>query len=82
MPEIVRDFFWDDHFRSKWDDMLAYSETISECPTTGTMVVQWIRKVILCIIHVFQLFSLDCMRLLSHLLGPCSFHFSAKTENT
>ncbi|XP_010099429.2 uncharacterized protein LOC21386794 [Morus notabilis] len=44
MPEIVRDFFWDDHFRSKWDDMLAYSETISECPTTGTMVVQWIRK--------------------------------------
>lgn len=43
-PELVRDFFWDDVFRSKWDDMLAYSTTLEECPTTGTMVVQWIRK--------------------------------------
>ncbi|KAL5737116.1 hypothetical protein ACOSQ2_031904 [Xanthoceras sorbifolium] len=43
-PEIVRDFFWDDVFRSKWDDMLAYSTTIEECPTTGTMLVHWIRK--------------------------------------
>ncbi|KAB2001036.1 hypothetical protein ES319_D12G272900v1 [Gossypium barbadense] len=41
---IVRDFFWDDEFRPKWDDMLAYSATIEECSTTGTMVVQWIRK--------------------------------------
>lgn len=46
MPEMVREFFWDDEFRPKWDDMLAYSKTINECPTTGTMVVQWIRKVI------------------------------------
>ncbi|XP_068650025.1 uncharacterized protein [Aristolochia californica] len=43
-PELVRDLFWDDQFRSKWDDMLIYSSTLEECPTTGTMVVQWIRK--------------------------------------
>jgi len=43
-PELVRDFFWDDEFRSNWDDMLASSTTIEECPTTGTMIVQWIRK--------------------------------------
>ncbi|XWS61414.1 hypothetical protein CRYUN_Cryun07bG0124000 [Craigia yunnanensis] len=43
-PKLVRDLFWDDEFRPKWDDMLAYSATIEECPTTGTMVVQWIRK--------------------------------------
>ncbi|KAJ7959428.1 StAR-related lipid transfer protein like [Quillaja saponaria] len=43
-PEIVRDFFWDDEFRPKWDDMLASSTTLEECPTTGTMVVQWVRK--------------------------------------
>ncbi|KAK4601119.1 hypothetical protein RGQ29_010623 [Quercus rubra] len=43
-PELVRDFFWDDEFRSNWDDMLIHSETLEECPTTGTMVVQWVRK--------------------------------------
>ncbi|KAK2664423.1 hypothetical protein Ddye_002997 [Dipteronia dyeriana] len=43
-PEMVRDFFWDDEFRSKWDDMLIHSSTLEECPTTGTMVVQWVRK--------------------------------------
>ncbi|KAL5551496.1 hypothetical protein UlMin_001672 [Ulmus minor] len=43
-PEMVRDFFWDDQFRSKWDDMLLHSSTLEECPTTGTMVVQWVRK--------------------------------------
>ncbi|KAI4307027.1 hypothetical protein L6164_030262 [Bauhinia variegata] len=43
-PEIVRDFFWDDEFRPNWDDMLASSTTLEECPTTGTMKVQWIRK--------------------------------------
>lgn len=41
----MRDFFWDDVFRSNWDDMLAYSKTIEEFPTTGTMIVHWIRKV-------------------------------------
>lgn len=43
-PEIVRDLFWDDEFRPRWDDMLANSSTIEECPTTGIMKVQWIRK--------------------------------------
>ncbi|KAG6746565.1 hypothetical protein POTOM_048917 [Populus tomentosa] len=44
-PEIVRDFFWDDDFRPKWDDMLSYSAISDECPTTGTMLVHWMRKV-------------------------------------
>ncbi|KAL1202744.1 hypothetical protein V5N11_031372 [Cardamine amara subsp. amara] len=43
-PEMVRDFFWDDEFRSKWDDMLLYSSTLERCKSTGTMVVQWVRK--------------------------------------
>lgn len=43
-PEIVRDFFWDDEFRLRWDDMLGDATTLDECPTTGTMVVQWIKK--------------------------------------
>lgn len=43
-PELVRDFFWDDNFRSKWDDMLIHATTLEECPTTGAMVVQWVRK--------------------------------------
>ena len=48
-PELVRDFFWDDEFRLKWDDMLSHAETLEDCPTTGTMVVQWVRKVRRCI---------------------------------
>ncbi|MCL7026751.1 hypothetical protein MKW94_011440, partial [Papaver nudicaule] len=44
-PELVRDFFWDDDFRSNWDDMLIRCKTLEECPITGTMVVHWIRKV-------------------------------------
>ncbi|KAF7816626.1 StAR-related lipid transfer protein 7, mitochondrial [Senna tora] len=43
-PEIVRDFFLDDEFRPRWDDMLARATTLEECPTTGTTKVQWIRK--------------------------------------
>lgn len=43
-PELLRDFFWDDEFRLKWDDMIVNAETIEECPTTGTMVVHWVRK--------------------------------------
>ncbi|XP_060203990.1 uncharacterized protein LOC132632165 [Lycium barbarum] len=43
-PELLRDFFWDDEFRVKWDDMLVHAETIEECPTTGTMIVHWVRK--------------------------------------
>ncbi|XWS48715.1 hypothetical protein CRYUN_Cryun13aG0100300 [Craigia yunnanensis] len=43
-PEMVRDFFWDDEFRSKWDNMLLSAATMEECPTAGTMVVHWVRK--------------------------------------
>ncbi|XWS39242.1 hypothetical protein CRYUN_Cryun18bG0033800 [Craigia yunnanensis] len=43
-PEVVRDFFWDDEFRPKWDTMLAYVKILEECPRTGTMIVHWIRK--------------------------------------
>lgn len=43
-PEMVRDFFWDDEFRLKWDDMLVYAGILEECPTTGAMVVHWVRK--------------------------------------
>lgn len=43
-PEMLRDFFWDDEFRLKWDDMLVKAETLEECPYNGTMVVQWVRK--------------------------------------
>ena len=44
-PELVRDFFWDDEFRPKWDPMLAYFKILDECPHTGMMVVHWIKKV-------------------------------------
>ncbi|XP_074319934.1 uncharacterized protein LOC141656779 [Silene latifolia] len=43
-PEMLRDFFWDDEFRSKWDNMLIHHETLEASKTTGTMVVQWVRK--------------------------------------
>ncbi|XP_050151716.1 uncharacterized protein LOC126626429 [Malus sylvestris] len=43
-PELLRDFFWDDEFRAKWDDMLVHASTLEECPTTGTMLVHWVRK--------------------------------------
>ncbi|KAJ3706215.1 hypothetical protein LUZ61_009920 [Rhynchospora tenuis] len=45
-PELVRDFFWDDEFRTKngWDDMLLHHESLDECAATGTMVVKWVRK--------------------------------------
>ncbi|TYJ19563.1 hypothetical protein E1A91_A09G199500v1 [Gossypium mustelinum] len=45
-PEMVRDFFWDDEFRSKlkWDEMLLSAETLESSPTDGTMMVQWVRK--------------------------------------
>ncbi|KAM7280210.1 hypothetical protein ACFE04_007344 [Oxalis oulophora] len=43
-PEMVRDFFWDDEFRMKWDDMILHASTLEECPKTGTMVVHWVRK--------------------------------------
>ncbi|KAJ9182224.1 hypothetical protein P3X46_006244 [Hevea brasiliensis] len=42
--ELVRDFFWDDEFRLKWDPMLAYFKILEEFPHTGTMIVHWIKK--------------------------------------
>lgn len=47
-PELVRDFFWVDEFRSNWDDKLIYFRTLDVLPQTGTMIVHWIRKVNLC----------------------------------
>lgn len=44
-PELVRDFFWDDEFRPKWDPMLSHFKILEECPQTGSMVVHWIKKV-------------------------------------
>ncbi|XP_030524305.1 uncharacterized protein LOC115736648 [Rhodamnia argentea] len=43
-PELLRDFFWDDEFRLKWEKMLVSCRTLHVCPRTGTMVVHWIRK--------------------------------------
>ncbi|XP_047337333.1 uncharacterized protein LOC124941109 [Impatiens glandulifera] len=43
-PEMVRDFFWDDEFRMKWDDMILHAEILEEFPSNGSMVVQWVRK--------------------------------------
>ncbi|GMJ08328.1 hypothetical protein like AT4G14500 [Hibiscus trionum] len=43
-PELVRDFFWDDEFRPKWDTMLSYVKILEECPRTGIMIVHWIKK--------------------------------------
>ncbi|KAM7485236.1 hypothetical protein LguiA_001245 [Lonicera macranthoides] len=43
-PELVRDFFWDDEFRPKWDPMLAHFKILEECPQTGKMIVHWIKK--------------------------------------
>lgn len=43
-PELVRDFFWDDEFRPKWDPMLAYFKILQESPHTGSMIIHWIKK--------------------------------------
>uniref|UniRef100_A0A7N0UU31 START domain-containing protein n=1 Tax=Kalanchoe fedtschenkoi TaxID=63787 RepID=A0A7N0UU31_KALFE len=43
-PEVVRDFFWDDEFRPKWDPMLAHFNILEEYPDTGASVVHWIKK--------------------------------------
>ncbi|XP_022159579.1 uncharacterized protein LOC111025953 isoform X2 [Momordica charantia] len=43
-PQMVRDFFWDDEFRMKWDDMLLSAQTLEDCPSTGNMTVHWVRK--------------------------------------
>ncbi|XP_051152741.1 uncharacterized protein LOC127266524 [Andrographis paniculata] len=43
-PELVRDFFWDDEFRPKWDPMLYHVKILEECPNTGMMIIHWIKK--------------------------------------
>ncbi|KAL5197651.1 hypothetical protein ABZP36_001163 [Zizania latifolia] len=43
-PELVRDFFWDDEFRLKWDPMLAHFKILDEFPQNGTMIIHWIKK--------------------------------------
>ncbi|XP_020252182.1 stAR-related lipid transfer protein 7, mitochondrial-like isoform X1 [Asparagus officinalis] len=43
-PELLRDFFWDDDFRTKWDDMLVYFRKLREYSDTGTVILHWIRK--------------------------------------
>lgn len=43
-PELVRDFFWDDEFRPKWDPMLVHVKILEECPETGMMIIHWIKK--------------------------------------
>lgn len=70
-PELVRDFFWDDEFRSKWDDMLAAYEIIEECSNMGIMVVKWIRKV-----GPFTCFKLADERLMVSLTNLCCFCIS------
>ncbi|XP_021727741.1 uncharacterized protein LOC110694877 [Chenopodium quinoa] len=42
--EMVRDFFWDDEFRPKWDPMLTYFKILEDYSHTGTMIVHWIKK--------------------------------------
>ncbi|BFG15936.1 hypothetical protein CerSpe_022100 [Prunus speciosa] len=43
-PELLRNFFWDDEFRPKWDNTLIHFQTLRVCPQTGSMTVHWIRK--------------------------------------
>ncbi|CAN4125215.1 unnamed protein product [Withania somnifera] len=43
-PDLVRDFFWDDEFRPKWDPMLGYFKILQEWPHTGSMIIHWIKK--------------------------------------
>ncbi|KAF6173462.1 hypothetical protein GIB67_027157 [Kingdonia uniflora] len=43
-PELVRDFFWDDEFRRRWDPMLSYFKIVEECHQTGKLIVHWIKK--------------------------------------
>ncbi|EPS72938.1 hypothetical protein M569_01819, partial [Genlisea aurea] len=43
-PDLVRDFFWDDEFRPKWDPMLVYVKILEECYDTGMMISHWVKK--------------------------------------
>ncbi|MCO5563574.1 hypothetical protein L7F22_017219 [Adiantum nelumboides] len=43
-PDIVRDFYWDDEFRSNWDDMIIYMKSLESCTETGAEIAHWVRK--------------------------------------
>lgn len=81
---MLKDFFWDDEFRVKWDDMLIHAETLEECPSTGTMVVQWVRKVWGRFCSSFVLWCSDCLDgiLIVFFLLLCSFPSFVVTEST
>ena len=44
-PDQVKDFYWDDAFRSVWDDMLIHAKTLEGCMETGAEIAHWVRKV-------------------------------------
>lgn len=82
-PELVRDFFWDDELRPKWDPMLAHFKILEECPDTGMMIVHWIKKV--CEREVLDSNIKACLteQLNTCLLMPlCSSLSSVVTGNT
>ena len=77
---MVRDFFWDDEFRTKWDPMLTYVKILDECPHTGTMIVHWIKKVC----KTWEILECNCcmVPLNASIVFPfCSSPFSAVIEN-
>lgn len=84
----MRDFFWDDEFRPKWDPMLAHFKILDEIPETGTMIVHWIKKVCGDKSRVIDSVILTALTLLfinhetdSSFLALCSFRFSVVIEN-
>lgn len=79
----MRDFFWDDDFRPKWDAMLAYCKVLEECPQNGTMISHWIKKVFgPNVLETIVFLSVQWYGLLiSHLLFLYSSLFSAVIEN-
>eukprot|EP00250_Pteridium_aquilinum_P014154 c21813_g1_i1 orf=815-2122(+) len=42
--EMVKDFYWDDEFRSEWDDMIIYMKSLESCDETGAEIAHWVRK--------------------------------------
>ncbi|XP_057546614.1 uncharacterized protein LOC130825415 [Amaranthus tricolor] len=72
IPEMVRDFFWDDEFRPKFDPMLIHSETLEKSHTTGTMVVQWVRK--------FPFFCSDREYIIGRRIWECERTFYCVTK--
>lgn len=82
----MRDFFWDDDFRLKWDDMLLSASALEECPTTGIMMVQWVRKVrilLLCIpFHILLKFSHLHISPIGCIHFVCSSRSFVAIENT